>query len=747
MTLAARTASLFALAAGVVAITAFRVDVSYDLGSLLPTARTLGQQVLKERLGMGPGAQVIYAVLPDANPATAADTAEGLRQIPSVRRVLPQANGPGVETVPAELWRSQFSLTDLPTDRDGWHEVLESRLSDIAIADDDLTGLIAADPMFATVGTLTDLMGEPPRYSHPDGQYLIILTTVPAFDAEGQSRLVRAIRATMVQSGATNAQLYGNGVYTADLQATVRLEAALFSLVAGCGLICLLLWYFRSGVVLAAIAAPMLTGAAAGFCAVSLMFDVIHGVGLAFGFTLLGVAVDYPLHIFSHRDRPRSVWPTLRISIASTLIAYGVFLFGGSSALSQLGTFAIFGVSAAALATKWLIPQSPRPGTKRLATIDASATTARNQLSNLPWVMGLVVVTPLILFRPSFSDDLGTLTPVAPDIIAADAELRERLGASDMRHLIAVQANELELVLQRTEAVAKHLDGVAASRALAGYSHVAQLLPSRRTQLRRHSAVRQFVADGGTSPGTAFAMAADDLGYSPSAFRPFDERARAASAALEITTRDAIQDADLAAFVDTHLYVVGDVWKSLVFLRGISDIRMIESALSDLPAELVDLKSASSSLVVDFRYRLLQVLGISLFVIAVAVYLLTRNIARTIWVLGTVVTALVVAASSTAYLRGGITPFDLMSLALVAGLGLDYGLFFSKQPRGRQDASNTARAVLICALSSLLVFGILSFSSIPVLSGIGGTVAIGVLTAYVLARFGRSGRATATVQH
>ena len=90
MTLAARTASLFALAAGVVAITAFRVDVSYDLGSLLPTARTLGQQVLKERLGMGPGAQVIYAVLPDANPATAADTAEGLRQIPSVRRVLPQ---------------------------------------------------------------------------------------------------------------------------------------------------------------------------------------------------------------------------------------------------------------------------------------------------------------------------------------------------------------------------------------------------------------------------------------------------------------------------------------------------------------------------------------------------------------------------------------------------------------------------------------------------------------------------------
>ena len=77
-----------------------------------------------------------------------------------------------------------------------------------------------------------------------------------------------------------------------------------------------------------------------------------------------------------------------------------------------------------------------------------------------------------------------------------------------------------------------------------------------------------------------------------------------------------------------------------------------------------------------------------------------------------------------------------MALTLVAGLGLDYVLFYSRAQDSR-DARATSAAVFICALSSLLVFGILSLSSIPVLEGIGSTVFVGVLAAYLLARYGR----------
>ena len=67
----------------------------------------------------------------------------------------------------------------------------------------------------------------------------------------------------------------------------------------------------------------------------------MHGITLAFGFTLIGVAQDYPLHLLSHRradraprDAARALWPTLATGVASTCIAYLAFLFSGVTGLA-----------------------------------------------------------------------------------------------------------------------------------------------------------------------------------------------------------------------------------------------------------------------------------------------------------------------------------------------------------------------------------------------------------------------------
>jgi len=45
----------------------------------------------------------------------------------------------------------------------------------------------------------------------------------------------------------------------------------------------------------------------------------------------------------------------------------------------------------------------------------------------------------------------------------------------------------------------------------------------------------------------------------------------------------------------------------------------------------------------------------------------------------------------------------------------------------------TLHAVIVCSLTTLLVFALLATSSIPVLRAIGGTVALGVAFNFVLA--------------
>ena len=75
------------------------------------------------------------------------------------------------------------------------------------------------------------------------------------------------------------------------------------------------------------------------------------------------------------------------------------------------------------------------------------------------------------------------------------------------------------------------------------------------------------------------------------------------------------------------------------------------------------------------------------------------------------------------------TLFHLVSLILVFGLGLDYALFFTREEPAA-DKQKTFYGLLICAFSSILVFGILALSKIPVLHIIGMTTALGVLLAF-----------------
>ncbi|HEY7771783.1 MAG TPA: hypothetical protein VIC26_01270, partial [Marinagarivorans sp.] len=69
-----------------------------------------------------------------------------------------------------------------------------------------------------------------------------------------------------------------------------------------------------------------------------------------------------------------------------------------------------------------------------------------------------------------------------------------------------------------------------------------------------------------------------------------------------------------------------------------------------------------------------------------------------------------------------ITIFHLMALFLVLGLGMDY-IVFTKEMK--QHETITLQAILLSAVTSLLSFGLLSFSSMPVVKAFGSTVLVG----------------------
>ena len=74
-----------------------------------------------------------------------------------------------------------------------------------------------------------------------------------------------------------------------------------------------------------------------------------------------------------------------------------------------------------------------------------------------------------------------------------------------------------------------------------------------------------------------------------------------------------------------------------------------------------------------------------------------------------------------------------MSVLLIIGLGIDYSLFINRRSSDTADNYNSCHGVLISAFSTLLAFGVLILSDVPVLMAIGQTVSIGVIASLVLA--------------
>jgi predicted exporter len=148
---------------------------------------------------------------------------------------------------------------------------------------------------------------------------------------------------------------------------------------------------------------------------------------------------------------------------------------------------------------------------------------------------------------------------------------------------------------------------------------------------------------------------------------------------------------------------------------------------------LLDTKNASETLVTNQRIKILWSLAIAAVLLAAVVAFSLKRASRVYRVLApmALTTLLIIAVLQAAGVS--MTLFHLIALILAAGLGLDYALFFEHASDDPMDQRRTLHALLVCSISTLMVFVLLGISSLPVLRAIGITVSLGVVLNFVLA--------------
>ena len=82
-------------------------------------------------------------------------------------------------------------------------------------------------------------------------------------------------------------------------------------------------------------------------------------------------------------------------------------------------------------------------------------------------------------------------------------------------------------------------------------------------------------------------------------------------------------------------------------------------------------------------------------------------------------------------LVGKLSVFHLVGLLLVVAVGSNYSLFFERGAASGVDSGRTAASLLFACASTVVGFGLLALSSVPVLSAIGLTVGMGASLALI----------------
>ena len=561
----------------------------------------------------------------------------------------------------------------------------------------------------------------------------------------------------------------GPGVFAVNARDTIKSEAARLSIL-GTVLVLGLLWLiYRSVTTLFLGMIPVVTGAIAGIAAVQLGFSSIHGMTLGFGITLIGEAVDYAIYLFvqytprSHEQSQNELqstptptfWPTIRLGVLTSIFGFSTLLFSGFTGLAQLGLFSIAGIVVAASVTRYVLPVllpvnfSVRQP-KKLGFFLSSLT---QKLSRLRWsttlVIGVALLTLGLNWSTLWSVELGGLSPVSEAAQKLDAELRAEMGAPDTSMLIVLKARTSESALQQSELVSARLKSLVDTGVLGGFQAPTNYLPSQRIQIAR-------LANIPDEPELRARMA-EALQTLPlkidklEAF--FADTAKAKKS--KPLTRDALDRTSLSLGVDSLLSQSANApgqWTALIALQPLIikgnpqtlSVKTIRDALQSVPLtggqalHVIEIKTEATDLYKAYLDEAILLTAAGFVCILTLLFASLRSVARVVRVVTPLLASVSIVAASLVIFKGSLNLLHLVGLLLIIAIGSNYALFFDQ--RSKMNLAKTSIfndhnmlcSLFFANLTTVLGFGLLAFSSVPVMSAIGMTVGTGTFLALVL---------------
>ncbi len=554
-----------------------------------------------------------------------------------------------------------------------------------------------------------------------------------AFDADAPQRIAAQIDQDREALHAEGAEMLvaGGPLYAAAGKAQAVAESSWIGSGATIGIVLVLLLALRRWRVLLAFV-PVAVGLLTGAVACVAVFGSIHVLTLVIGASLIGVAVDFPMHWLGKRfgmpdwqawPALRQVLPGLTISLGASLVGYIALAFTPFPALTQTAVFSAAGLLGAYACTvcqlpAWMRGWQPRPWLPLLRFAQAALRTRERLVSRraIMWAGAAVVAAGAAggIARLGIQDDLRQWLSLPAPLMQQARQIGDITGFVPTSQFFLVRAADPDELLRRQAKVAQQLDTLVQSGGLAAYNALSQLVSPAEDQ----QALGRRLASLAAEPQVWKPMT--DLGIP---FEAVAQELRSLAALPVLTIDGALRGPQAERWRALWLGEHRGEYAGMISLLGLRDPAALAAIAQAAPGvTLIDRSGELNRMFAATRIEAAELKLLS-YVAAAVLLILTLGRAAAWRILAVPLAATACSLAALGYLGEPLTLFSLFGLLLVSAIGVDYAIFMYERVAG---AAASLVGILLGAVTTLLSFGLLALSHTPAIANFGLAVALGV---------------------
>jgi uncharacterized protein len=512
-------------------------------------------------------------------------------------------------------------------------------------------------------------------------------------------------------------------------------------------LILIFIFFYRKFYIPLIIFIPTIFGALLATASLYFLKGTISAISISIGAILLGVTVDYSLHILTHYKHNSNIQALyaeitkpIIMSSATTAISFLCLLFVNSEALKDLGVFAAISVVFSAVVALVLIPHLYKSNQQihvKKTILDRIGAYPFHQNKIVIGICLLVILSSLFVFnKVTFNNDLAALNFVPKEIKAAEAKLESTTNLTSKSIYLASYGNSIDEVLTKNNQLFAKLNQIKTEQKILKFSSIGGLVLSKEEQLQKIENWNSFWHENSKEKlQKTLIEEGDKLGFKPTTHTSFYNLLNYSFEPIPFSDYEAIDAFFLKEFVSKK-----DNFYTITSLVKVSNSQR-DSFVNDIEKSseyiAIDRKHMNETFLGKLKNDFGSLINYSLLAIVFILIIFFRRIELMLISVIPIVVTGIVTAGMIVWFGLELNIFSTIVCTLIFGIGVDFSIFMTsalqnEYTTGKNNLATYRTSILLAVITTVLSIGTLIFAKHPALKSISSVSLIGIFSAVII---------------